>query len=114
MDRRLLRVILTKKYGDDYRIGSYIRWASLSINMDKETITPDRTANKHLSSELFDRLLKERRDAHSLWMETNNAGSFDELPALDDYEARLLLCMDILQHGLPYALHHSPNINRGA
>jgi len=82
--------------------------------MEQKTITPDRTANKHLSSELFDRLRKERRDIFSLWMETNNAGSFDELPALNDYEARLVLCMDILEHGLPYALHNSPNINRGA
>ena len=74
--------------------------------MDKETITPDRTASKHLSKELFDRLLKERGDTHSLWMETNSAGSFDELPALDDYEDRLVICMDILQHGLLYAHHH--------
>ena len=74
--------------------------------MEQETITPDRTANKHLSSELFDRLLKERRDIGSLWIETNKAGSFDELPALNDYDARLKLCMDILQRGLPYALHH--------
>lgn len=102
----LLRVILTKKYGDDYRIGRYIRWASLSINMEQETITPNRTASKHLSRELFDRLLKEKRDIGSLWIETNKAGSFDELPALDDYEARLTLCLDILQYGLPYALHH--------
>ena len=74
--------------------------------MEQETITPNRAANKHLSVRLFDRLLKERNDVFSLWMETNEAGSHDELPALDDYEARLVLCMDILQHGLPYALHH--------
>ena len=74
--------------------------------MEQETITPDRTANKHLSGELFSRLLKERSDIFSLWLETNKAGSHDELPALDDYEARLVLCMDILQHGLLYALHH--------
>ncbi len=79
--------------------------------MEQKTITPDRTANKHLSSELFDRLLKERKDIGSLWIETNKAGSFDELPALDDYDARLVLCMDILQFGLPYTLHY---LNRGA
>jgi len=74
--------------------------------MEQETITPDRTPNKHLSSQLFDRLLKEKRDLLLLWIETNRAHSFDELPALDDYETRLTLCLDILQYGLPYALHH--------